>query len=522
MPVPSDVIEISDTDDEVVDAHPLPPPSSQYSQKSFNSDLVDLCSSDDELPVPGDPKFFRGLGSQAKRKRGSSRPASSGSSAVGYAGDSTDEDESPGKVSRNSRTPLFLGESSDEEDSPRRKFVRKSDASKIASFAGESTDEEKSPQRKVVRKKSAASVKAPRKPRKTAEEQAAAKELKEREAAQKKAQKALEKEQKAVEKERKAAQIAREKEEKKQYKAANKLVGDKKATLKDMELVFPPSLADSPLHRAFVEHVAQYEMPVSVADGNFVRRYDVFSWRRTTNKEYDPLAREWLPVAPYVRVEDMYLVYMTADELARCIQQEDGVKNVVRQVRAVCPGQIFLMISGLALYLKRKGGIRYSMAEIERAVAALQMAEHTHLLYVNSVADAVTRLYDLSADLGIKPYKLIERAHLPLCADTQMKTGAGFADTWVKMLEQVHRLTPSAARGIAEAYPNASALFKAYEGAPTGKAREELLAGCRVKHRTDGVERPRPLGSALSQVVGTVMYGTDPLQLVAKAAPGRG
>ncbi|KAJ7681266.1 hypothetical protein B0H17DRAFT_1205934 [Mycena rosella] len=123
-----------------------------------------------------------------------------------------------------------------------------------------------------------------------------------------------------------------------------------------------------------------------------VRFYDVCSWRRTTRKEYDPLACEWLPVAPYVHAEDMYLVY-----------------------------------------LKRKGGLCYSMAEIERVVAALQMAEHTHLL-----------------DLGIKLYKLIEHAHLPPWADTSMKTGTGLADTWVRMLEQVHRRRARDRGGILE------------------------------------------------------------------------
>ncbi|KAJ7445251.1 hypothetical protein FB451DRAFT_1568126 [Mycena latifolia] len=462
MPVPSDVIEISDSDD---DARPLPPSSSQFSQKSFNSDPVDLCSSDEDLPAPGEPSFFQGLGAgHAKRKRGSSPAASSRSSSVGY--------------------PTYTGEWTDEEESPK----------------------------KVARKKSDASTsKAPRKTRKTDEENAAAKELKEQLAAQKKAEK-------ATQKAEKAAQAAREKEERKEYKDANKLVNDKKTTLKDMELVFPPALADSALHRAFVAHVAQYDMPVSVAGTNLFRRYDVFSWRRTMRKEYDPVAREWLPVPPHARTEGTYLIYMSADELARCIRDEDCVKNVVRQVRAACDGQIFLMVYGLKAYLKRKSPGRYTMAQIERAVAVLQMVEHTHLLYVDTIEDVVTRLYDLSADLGIKPYKLIERSHLPFCADTRMTAGAGLADTWAKMLEQVHRVTKYGARGMTAAFPTANALFEAYEAAPAGRARDDLLAGCTVSHRADGVAKQRPIGSALSQVVGTVIYGTDPLQLAYKAA----
>lgn len=60
---------------------------------------MDLCSSDDELPAPGDPKFFSGL---AKRKRRSSVVASSQSSSVGRDGDSSDgeEEESPKKIAR--------------------------------------------------------------------------------------------------------------------------------------------------------------------------------------------------------------------------------------------------------------------------------------------------------------------------------------------------------------------------------------------------------------------------------------
>ncbi|KAJ7133311.1 hypothetical protein C8R44DRAFT_730487 [Mycena epipterygia] len=481
MPFSSLVIEISDSDD----ARPLPPSSSQFSGKSVNTDVVDLCSSDDELPAPGEPKFFRSV-AQGKRKRGSISAASSRSPSVGY--------------------PAYLGESSDEEESPR----------------------------KIARKKSSASTgKAQRKPRKTEEEKAAAKELKQQVAAQKKAEK-------AADKAAKAAEMAAEKESKKAYKAANKLVNDKKLTLKDMELVFPPALKDSPLFPAFCDHVAQFSMEVSVSDRNILRGYDVLSWQRTMTKEYDSEAREWFTVEPHVKIENTYLVYMTADILARCIRDEDGVKNVVRQVRkaVVADGrpQIFLMIFGLTAYLRSTGGIRvsippfflfllcnayyyaqYTKGEIERALAALQMAEHAHLLYVDTVEAAVAQLYDLSADLGIKPYKLIERSHLPFCANTHQPPGTSLRDTWEKMLEQVHRVTHAGALGIAEVFPTANSLFEGYAEARDARARDLLVMNCTVGHRADGAASPRPIGQALSQVVGTVMYGTDPLQLANKA-----
>jgi hypothetical protein len=154
MPFSSDVIDISDSDD---DARPLPPSSSQFSPQSQSDkfDLVDLCSSDDELPAPGDPIFFRGVGAgQAKRKRVS---ASSRSSSVGYPeyiGDSTDEEESPRKVARKvSGVPALRSAGThlaiQKSDASGSKSPRKSQQAQRS--AGDSSDEEDSPP-KVVRK----------------------------------------------------------------------------------------------------------------------------------------------------------------------------------------------------------------------------------------------------------------------------------------------------------------------------------------------------------------------------------
>ncbi|KAJ7193517.1 hypothetical protein GGX14DRAFT_701109 [Mycena pura] len=463
------VIEISDSDD---DAQPPPPSSSQVSATSrySDNDVLDICSSDEDLPAPGDPEFFRVLG-DAKRRRHSSASASTRSSCVDYCGDG----------------------------------------------GLDSTDDEEASPKKVPRKSRASTSKSIRKPRKTEEEKAAEKEVKRQEAERKKVQK-------AAARAEKAAQTAAEKEAKKSHKDANKLVGDKKATLQDMEIILSPSFADSPLYHAFCTRVAEYNMTVSVAPTRAVRGFDVFSWRSTMSKRYDPAARAWLPVAPYIKNEKTYLVYMTADKLVECLRDEDGAKNVVRRVRSVYDGhpdgplQIFFMIEGLKAFLRRRSRIQYTKDDIERALAALQMAEGIHLLYVETVPDAVERLYDLSADLGIKPYKLVERSHLPFCADTHQSTGADLADTWTKMLAQVHRVTEAGAAGIAARFPTPRALFSAYEdvtdaSADEWAARDAVVMNCTVSHRVDGTAKDRAVGPALSRVVGTVMWERDPLAL---------
>jgi hypothetical protein len=129
-----------------------------------------------------------------------------------------------------------------------------------------------------------------------------------------------------------------------------------------MEIIFPPGLHDSELIRSFRAYIAQFKMAVSVAERDFLPGYDVFSWQRTMTAFYDLEAREWVPMPQEVQQQSTYLLYMKADQLAQCIRDEDGVKNVMRRMRTVYgpKTQIFLMVDGLTAYFRRKTGIRVS------------------------------------------------------------------------------------------------------------------------------------------------------------------
>lgn len=49
------------------------------------------------------------------------------------------------------------------------------------------------------------------------------------------------------------------------------------------------------------------------------------------------------------------------------------------------------------------------------------------------------------------------------CTDVgQVKTGLGKADTYSRMLEEIHRVTPSIANGVARKYPDVQALVNAF------------------------------------------------------------
>ncbi|KAJ7276599.1 hypothetical protein C8J57DRAFT_1504440 [Mycena rebaudengoi] len=154
---------------------------------------------------------------------------------------------------------------------------------------------------------------------------------------------------KAAKKTAKPEQAALAKAAKVAHKSANKLVSDKKATLADMHLVIPAMFAGAPLEpslRARLEQ--QHHMRISVASARGT----------AVTKEYDAARREWVPVDEREEREGTVLVYLAAGEAVRCLEGDGG---------------------GLRDMVK------------------------------TSVADATERLYNLSADLGIKPYKLIER-----------------------------------------------------------------------------------------------------------------
>ncbi|KAJ7271241.1 hypothetical protein C8J57DRAFT_1468351 [Mycena rebaudengoi] len=462
MRATSEIIEIpdsdSDNDDDQLHVAAPPPSSSQFSHVSSRSEVVDLCedttTDDDAPPLPG--SLFA-LAEKYKRKR--SLSPLSRSSSVGHC--DVDEDE----------------------DSPSPRKVAKKTTS------------------------GASKPKAARKSRKSEAEKAATKEQKQKDAAAKKALK-------AAEKTAKLEQAALAKAAKAAHKSANKLVGDKKATLADMHLVIPAVFAGAPLEPALRARLEQqHHMRVSVASTRTVRGCDVFTWSRTVTKEYDAARREWVPVDEREECEGTVLVYLVAGEAMRCLEGDGG---------------------GLRDMVKR-----YTKADIERKLAALQMAEHTHHLCVESVADATERLYDLSADLGIKPYKcvrrngsiddpsqttrLIERSHLPFCADTHQAAGTDLRDTWEKMLAQVHRLPQSGAQGIAADFPTARTLFERYRVLEGDVGRQRaVVSGCQITHNQDGTATARDVGAALANKIATVMYGTDPLELVVRgSANGR-
>ncbi|KAJ8095924.1 hypothetical protein PM082_015145 [Marasmius tenuissimus] len=113
---------------------------------------------------------------------------------------------------------------------------------------------------------------------------------------------------------------------------------------------------------------------------------------------------------------------------------------------------------------------------------------------------------------------MIERSHLPFCADIHIQTKKDPAEIWLQMLIQIPRLTEDNALGIVEDYPCFCSLMEAYEKAEReGRGGEDLLIDCKKRRTKAGtVAKNDRLGQALSRRVHTVFWGQDPLELVDK------
>jgi crossover junction endonuclease EME1 len=87
----------------------------------------------------------------------------------------------------------------------------------------------------------------------------------------------------------------------------------------------------------------------------------------------------------------------------------------------------------------------------------------------------------------------------------QVRTGEDAADTYVKMLQQVVRVTAPIAYGIAAEYPDVLSLIRGFER--KGSTMLEDLK--KSANRTGGFSDAR-IGPAISRRLEKVFLGTDP------------
>jgi crossover junction endonuclease EME1 len=94
------------------------------------------------------------------------------------------------------------------------------------------------------------------------------------------------------------------------------------------------------------------------------------------------------------------------------------------------------------------------------------------------------------------------------CMETgQVKTGDNAADTFVKMLQEVNRITAPIAYGITAEYPSVQKLIRGFEADVDGG--KDLLTHLKKSANRDGAVTDREVGKRISRRLWGIFMGRE-------------
>ncbi|KAK4144038.1 ERCC4 domain-containing protein [Dichotomopilus funicola] len=378
-------------------------------------------------------------------------------------------------------------------------------------------------------------------------------------------ERAKEKEEKAAareaEKERKKLEKQRAKEEKAQEKAkaaalaeVNKIRTDKKVSTPEMIVDLPITLDESvklqagTLLRDLDVHSTTWQSPVD----------NIVQWRRKVSSRYNEDLGHWEPIMERIERENYAMVVIPASQFVDLVLGEEDVslESHVSRIKRLCPkDNIIYLIEGLTIWLRKNRNVRnrqfvsavrsglepldegndqqqqqqqqpppssqpqrkrkaaatpqtYIDEEtIETSLLQLQVL-HGVLIHHTSIPLETARwIAVFTQHISTVPYRRQREAanDAGFCMETgQVKTGDGTHDTYVRILQEIGRVTAPTAYGIAAEFESVSALVRGLEeGGPL------RLEKVRRSINKDGELSDRTVGQAVSKRVHKIFLGRD-------------
>ncbi|KAG5921414.1 hypothetical protein E4U42_005856 [Claviceps africana] len=359
-------------------------------------------------------------------------------------------------------------------------------------------------------------------PKKTAAERETEKENKRREREQLKAAK-------AVEKERVAA-----------LAEVNKLRTDKKISTPEMIVDLASGLntglqvqIKEMLQGLGVEH-ATWSCPC----------HNMIRWRRKVTSRFNEDMGLWEPIPPRISHEEIALVIFVAEEFVSLAVEEGLDKRIAEIKRQYGRKKLVLLLQGMTAWTRKNRSIRnrkftsgVRAAGDETAAAGASSSSST-TSRARAVAEYISEdiIEDAMLSLHVEHGVLIHHTAVPLetakwvinftqhistipykrqrdqatsvagfCMESgQVRTGDGVQDTYVRMLQEIVRITAPIAYGVAAEFDSVTKLVKGLEGGGP-----ERLAAVRKSTNKDGAMSDRTVGQAVSRRVYKVFTGTD-------------
>ena len=362
-------------------------------------------------------------------------------------------------------------------------------------------------------------------PKKTAEERARDKELR---AAARESEKAKKK----ADREEARAQKAREKERAAALAEVNKVRTDKKIAAREMIVDLPTSVDENVALQARTL-LSDLGIEDSTWESPLPR---VIRFRRKVRSEFNEALGYYEPIPQRIEKEDFALVIMGAEELVDAVQGVEGrdLDRHVRMMHQHFPKHDMLyLIEGLDPWMRRNRNLRnrqfaaavrgtdsapsrrtntreYVNEElIEDALLSLQIRHNIRIHHTAAGIETAQWIVTFTQHLSTAPYRRrrdeLNASAAAFCMDAgQVRSGEDKRDAYVRMLQEINRVTAPVAYGVAAEFGSVGELVRGLEG------RGALgVAECRKGVNREGELGERTVGQALSRRIYKVFTGKD-------------
>ncbi|KAF4344812.1 crossover junction endonuclease eme1 [Fusarium beomiforme] len=359
----------------------------------------------------------------------------------------------------------------------------------------------------------------------------AAERAREREA--KAAAKEVEKETKRREKQEAKEAKLREKERIAALAEVNKLRTDKKVSTPEMMVDIPSSLnptITTELQTMLEPFDVQYTSWDSPVD-------NVIKWRRKVRSQYNDEIGLWEPIPLRIEDEKHALVVMHADEFVKLAQDDQISTHVDKMQRHFAGHALIYLIEGLTPWMRKNRNLRnrqfasnlraqeatvsassrrrnnppqeYVSEElVEDALLQLQVMHDVLIHHTMIPMETAEQILTFTQHISTVPYRKqrdLATLGAGFCMESgQVKTGEDAKDTYIRMLQEIARVTAPIAYGVANEFHTVSSLVRGLEEhGPT------LLEGVRKSANKDGAFSDRTVGQAVSRRMYKVFTGVD-------------
>jgi crossover junction endonuclease EME1 len=366
-----------------------------------------------------------------------------------------------------------------------------------------------------------------------------------RERGTKAAAKEAEKEKKRIQREKDKEDKAREKAQAAALAEVNKVRTDKKISTPEMLV----DMADS-LDGELKTQVETLLEPLDVQSTHWASPVEgVIKWRRKVTSEFNEDLGRWEPVPRRIEEEKHVAVVLRADKFVEVALGEEIDDHVAKVSTAFPNHHIIYLIEGMTGWFRKNrskrnrqftSGVRAqesastsssaaptsTAANRRRRNAASAASEyvsedliedallHLHVMHdvlihhTNLGLETAQWIVALTQHISTIPYRKQRdeaTTGAGFCMDSgQVKTGEDAADTYVKMLQEIARITAPIAWGVKAEFGSVSQLVNGLvEGGP------DRLANVKKSANKNGAVSDRTIGQAVSKRLHKVFTGRD-------------